>query len=103
MSSIKIRVKRIEEVTRVRMLIAHPMETGRNLDKATKTVIPAHFIQNVVVTHNDRIIANCLLGTGVSKDPYFSFHIKGGNSGDRINISWFDNLGQSDSAETIIK
>ena len=103
MSSIKIRLKSKNGITRIRTLIAHPMETGRNKDNVTGKVIPAHFIQRIIVEHNDREIVTCSLGTGISKDPYFSFHFKGGQSGDRIKISWVDNQGQRDSAERIIK
>ncbi|WAK03133.1 thiosulfate oxidation carrier complex protein SoxZ [Methylobacter sp. YRD-M1] len=103
MSSIRIRTKRIDGKTQIRTLITHPMEHGRNIDKATNQPIPAHFIQELTVKHNDKVIANCAVGAGVSKDPYFAFMLKGGEPGDKITISWVDNLGQQDSEEHIIK
>ena len=49
MSTIKIRSKRIGENTQIRTLIAHPMEHGRNRDKDSNELIPAHFIQELVL------------------------------------------------------
>ncbi len=102
MSSIKIRTKQFEEITQIRTLIAHPMETGRNKDEQGN-LIPAHFIQELTVKHNDKVIASSVMGAGISKNPYFAFKFKGGKAGDKINISWQDNLGQSDSQDKILK
>jgi sulfur-oxidizing protein SoxZ len=103
MSGIKIRTKRIDGKTQIRTLIAHPMEHGRNKDPETKQPIPAHFIQLLTVSLNDKVIVNCAMGASISKDPYFAFMLKGGNAGDKITISWFDNLGNKDFAEHVIK
>jgi sulfur-oxidizing protein SoxZ len=102
MSSIKIRTKQLEEITQIRTLISHPMETGRNKDEQGK-LIPVHFIQELTLKHNDKIIASMVMGAGISKNPYFSFKFKGGKAGDKINISWQDNLGKSDSQDKILK
>lgn len=97
MSSIKIRTKRLDGNTQIRCLIAHPMEHGRNKDKATNKLIPAHFIQTLTVSHNSKIVANCDMGAGISKDPYFAFLLKGGEPDDEIVIAWEDNLGNKDT------
>jgi len=102
MSTIKIRVKRREGVSLIRLLIAHPMDTGRKRDKASGELIPAHFIQEVKIEHNAKLIASCQLSTAVSRDPYLSLRLRGGVAGDKLKVSWIDNLGQSDSAETVI-
>lgn len=103
MSSIKIRLRLRNGVTRVRTLISHPMETGRRTDPATGAPIPAHFIEQLTVHHNSHLIARCRLGPGISKDPYVSFKFKGGKVGDAITIEWIDNLGNRDSAKAAIK
>lgn len=102
MSSIKIRSKRIDGKTQIRMLIAHPMEHGRNRDAKTKVLIPAHFIQKLTVKHNKKLIATVNTGPHISKDPYFALMLKGGNPGDKITIGWVDNLGNRDSQDHII-
>lgn len=103
MSTIKIRVKRLDSATLIRLLITHPMETGRKHDATTGELTPAHFIQEVRIEHNGRLTARCQLGTAVSRDPYLSVRLRGGAAGDTIKVSWTDNLGQSDSAETVIQ
>jgi sulfur-oxidizing protein SoxZ len=102
MSSIKIRSKRMDGKTQIRMLIAHPMEHGRNRDTKTNALIPAHFIQELTVTHNKNVIITGNTGANISKDPYFAFTLKGGNVGDKITISWVDNLGNKDSQDHIV-
>jgi sulfur-oxidizing protein SoxZ len=99
MSSIKIRIKPVESACLVRILISHPMETGRRLDKESGETIAAHFIQEVKIEHNGKVIARCQFGTAVSRDPYLSFRLRGAKSGDSVRVSWLDNLGQSDSDE----
>lgn len=102
MSSIKIRSKRIDGKTQIRVLIAHPMEHGRNRDKANQ-LIPAHFIQELTLSLNQKVLVNCAMGASISKDPYFAFMLKGGEIGDQISITWVDNLGNKDAADHVIK
>ena len=100
---VKVRASLQDGVTTVKALMTHPMETGSRKDKETGEVVPAHYIQEVVVTHNDSVVMNAYWGTGVSKNPYLSFKIKGGADGDVIALTWKDNLGESGSGETNIK
>lgn len=102
MSSIKVRASAKGDVTTVKALISHPMETGMRKDKAGK-VIPAQFIQELTCEHNGTTVMTAQWGTAISKNPYLSFRFKGGKAGDSLKISWTDNVGKSDSAETAIK
>ncbi len=100
--SIKIRAKAKGGVTTVKTLMSHPMETGLRKDKSGKK-IPAHNITEVTAEHNGNVVMTANWGTGISKNPYLSFKFKVGASGDKIKISWVDNMGESDSAEAAIK
>jgi sulfur-oxidizing protein SoxZ len=102
MSSIKMRAKASGGVTTIKALISHPMETGTRKDKKTGEKIPAHFIQEVVCKHGDKTIMTAQWGAAISKNPYLSFKFKGGNAGDTVTLSWTDNKGNSDSAESAI-
>jgi len=51
-SSIRIRSKRRQQKAQIRILIAHPMENGRNRDPDTDEFIPAHFIQELDISLN---------------------------------------------------
>lgn len=78
------------------------METGRRRDETTGELIPAHFIEQVLFEHNGRRVALCALSTAVSQNPYLSIRFRGGKSGDKIRVSWSDNLGRHGSAETTV-
>lgn len=89
-------------VTEVKVLILHPMETGRRQD-AFGTVMPAHFIQLVTVTLNDKTVLEAQWGTGISKNPYLTFRLRDARPGDRIMVSWVDNKGTTGSDETSVR
>lgn len=99
--SMKIRATLRGEVTEVRMLVIHPMETGRRKNDFGD-VEPAHFIQTVAATLNGKTVLEAQWGTGVSKNPYLTFRIKGAKAGDKIAVSWLDNKGESGSGETLV-
>jgi sulfur-oxidizing protein SoxZ len=101
--SIKIRAKSDGEVTTVKVLVSHPMETGTRKDSKTNELVPAHFIQEFKAEVNGKVVFKSNVGAGVAKNPYFAFKFKGASSGDTIKISWVDNKGESDSAEATIK
>lgn len=102
MSSIKIRTKRLDNTTQIRLLITHPMANGLLKDKQGKT-ISAHHITVLSMTHNGLNILTTHLSGSMSKNPYLDFLLKGGNQGDKITISWIDNLGKTDTASHTIK
>jgi len=99
MSSIKIRTKRQGEITLIRLLIEHPMETGRRREKDHGDLIPAHFIEHLSIQHNGKTVLESQFTTAISRDPYLSVRLRNGQSGDRIRVSWQDNLGLSDQEE----
>jgi sulfur-oxidizing protein SoxZ len=93
----KIKAKLKGEVTEVKALMTHPMDTGLAKDKKTGEVIPAHFIQEVVCKWKDETVMTALWSGGVSKNPYIAFKFKGAAKGDTIELAWTDNKGQSES------
>lgn len=101
--AIKISAKHKGDVTTVKALISHPMETGNRKDKNTGQKVPAHFINQVKCEHKGKTVMNGYWSAGVSKNPYLSFRFKGGKPGDKIVLSWVDNKGGSDSKEAVIK
>jgi sulfur-oxidizing protein SoxZ len=38
----------------------------------------------------------------VSRNPVFSFRLKGGAKGDKIEVSWLDNKGETNKIETAV-
>jgi sulfur-oxidizing protein SoxZ len=82
----------------VRVLMNHPMETGLRKD-ADGNLVPTHFIQNLTVKVNGRTVVDAQTSQAVSRNPVFSFRLKGGAKGDKIEVSWLDNRGESNSIE----
>ena len=86
----KIRANATGDSTEVKVLMSHEMETGQRKDSQGKT-IPAWFIQNVTVTHGDKVVLAAQWGPAISKNPFLSFKFKGGAKGDKVRIDWVDN------------
>lgn len=101
MSSIRIKAKERKGEVDVKCLMKHDMETGLRKDKSGKK-IPEHWIQDVTAESNGKVVFSCAFNTSISKDPYLSFAFAG-KKGDSLKISWKDNTGATDSAETKIK
>lgn len=103
MSGIKARAQVQGDVTTVKALISHPMETGLRKDKKTGKPIPAHFIQELTIEHSGKNVLEALWGPAVSKNPYLFFKFKGAKAGDKVTISWVDNKGEKESESFEIK
>ena len=97
----KIRATLKGDLADVRVLMGHPMETGLRKDGAGK-VIPVHFIQEVTVKLNGKTVIDGQISQAISRNPVFSFRVKGAKSGDKIEIGWLDNKGDKNSTETAI-
>jgi len=81
--------------TEVRVLMTHPMTTAQSGQ-------PLHFIQNVTVKLNGKAVIEAEVSQAVSRNPVFSFRLKGGAKGDKIEVTWLDNKGESNTIETAV-
>jgi sulfur-oxidizing protein SoxZ len=87
--------------TDVRVLMSHPMETGQR--KAPDgQLVPLHFIQSVTVKVNGKTVVEGQISQAISRNPVFSFRVKGGAKGDKIEVAWLDNKGESSKIETAV-
>ena len=95
----KIRTRLEGDVVDVRVLMAHPMETGLRKD-ADGNVVPIHFIQTITVQLNDKLVFQAETSQGIARNPVFGFKVKGAKAGDKLTITWTDNKGdkRTDSA-----
>ena len=89
---IKIRAQIQGDVTEVRILMQHPMETGLRKDDKGQT-LPAQFIQSFTVSLNGKPIIDGQLNTSISKNPLFTFKARGVKGGDKLAVTWVDNTG----------
>ena len=88
-------------VTEIRVLMTHPMETGQRKDAEGK-LVPMHFIQTVTVKLNGKTVVDGQISQAVSRNPVFSFKVKGGAKGDKVEVSWLDNSGTTNKTEAAV-
>jgi sulfur-oxidizing protein SoxZ len=87
--------------TTVRVLMSHPMESGQRKDTNGK-LIPAWHITDVMATHNGQPVLTAEWGTGVSKNPFLQFIVKGVKVGDTIGVTWKDTNGDTRTDEVTV-
>jgi sulfur-oxidizing protein SoxZ len=89
------------DVADVRVLMAHPMETGQRKDSAGN-VVPLHFIQTITAQLNGKPVFAADVSQAISRNPVFAFKVKGAKAGDKITITWTDNKGEKRTDEATI-
>jgi sulfur-oxidizing protein SoxY len=99
--SMKMRAKLTGDTTEIKAILIHPMHTGQAKDDAGE-LVRAHFIQLVDITLSDKPVLQMQWGTGVAKNPYLTFYVKDAKLGDKISLTWHDNLGRAASGETFV-
>jgi sulfur-oxidizing protein SoxZ len=97
----RIRTTLQGDVADVRVLMAHPMETGQRKD-AAGNVVPLHFIQTITAQLNGKTVFTADISQAVSRNPVFAFKVKGAKAGDKLSITWTDNKGEKRTDEIAI-
>jgi sulfur-oxidizing protein SoxZ len=100
--SIKMKAKAENGETTVKALIKHPMETGRRKEKGSEKLIPAHYIKEVTCSYQGEPLLTTEWGPTISKNPFLSFKFTGGAAGEKVELSWTDNKGTSESSSATI-
>jgi sulfur-oxidizing protein SoxZ len=65
-------------------------------------IVPAHFIKEVKAMAGGKVVLQCLWGQTVSQNPYLAFKFKGGAKGEKVQVNWVDNKGDSRTDEATI-
>jgi sulfur-oxidizing protein SoxZ len=97
----KIRAKMEGDAADVKVLMSHPMETGQRKNEKGE-LVPVHFIQSVVATHNGKIVLDSQWSQAVARNPFLGFRVKGAKAGDKITVSWTDTSGDKSSIDTTV-
>jgi sulfur-oxidizing protein SoxZ len=97
----RIRATMKDGVTDVRVLMAHPMETGFRKDASGK-IVPAHYINDVKATSGGKTVLAAKWGQAISQNPYLQFRFKGAKAGDKVAVTWTDNTGDTRTDEAAI-
>jgi len=99
----KVKAKVKNNITKVRVLAKHPMETGRRINKETGEKIPAKYIQELTCEYDGKVVFLAQFGTSVSQNPYLAFSFEGGKKGDSLSLRWNDNTGDVEKTDAKIK
>ena len=98
---IRIRARVRNGTADVTILMPHPMETGLRQDESGNFKAP-HFITRVLVTVTERTVFSARMSFAVSQDPLLNFRLSGALAGERLRVSWTDNLGEVRVGEALI-
>lgn len=97
----RIRATLQGDVADVRILMMHPMETGQRKD-GKGNIIPLHFIEHVVVTHNGKTVLDAQWSQAIARNPFLGLRVKGAKPGDKIGVTWTDNKGDKRTDEATV-
>lgn len=97
----KIRAHVTGDLAEIRILMSHPMETGRRQDGDGK-LVPEHYIRNVTVEVAGRQVLSTQWGMAVAKNPFLGIRVHGAKVGDKVKVTWTDTHGESRTDEAVL-
>ena len=97
----KIRATLQGDVADIRILMAHPMETGQRKD-AKGEIVPLHFIRSVLVAHNGKTVLDAQWSQAVARNPFLGLRVKGARAGDKVSVTWVDTKGDKRTDEAVV-
>jgi sulfur-oxidizing protein SoxZ len=103
--SIKAIAKVKSGVAHIKLLIKHPMDSGRKMvngavvhDKSKEW-----YMNTLTVTHKGKPVYEMESTSAVSKNPFIKFSFEGALKGEEIVIEWKDNQGKTDKKTQTLK
>jgi sulfur-oxidizing protein SoxZ len=92
----KARAKFKKGAVEVKLLAKHPMNSGLKKGKAK-------YITMITAMSNGKDVFQMDTSAGISKDPYLKFYFKGAVKGDKVELKWVDNTGETKTSSVKIK
>ena len=99
--SFKVKVENKSGLVTVRMMLSHPMESGRRKGQDGK-LVPAHYIETLTCDKGATNLLTAFWGPAIAKDPYLSFQFRNAKPGEQITLRWVDNLGMQGEKNIVI-
>lgn len=96
----KIKAKLKGDIVNVKVLAKHEMLT---YDTAKKKGLKANFITRITATVNGKIVFEASTSQFLSKNPIIKFKFKGAAKGDKIEMTWVDLLGNTETSKSKVK
>ena len=88
------------QMTTVRLLIRHPMETGFRFD-VNGAAVPKNVIHTLTAHFEGQAVFRATLGSGISADPFLEFQVHTPRSGE-LKLTWVDDTGAKGEAQAQI-
>lgn len=85
----------------VQLLISHPNISGLQMDQISRLIKPAHFVDQVNVSFNDKPVMTAKTDIAISTDPNFRFYFVPDKAGE-LKADIKDNLGNQFSASQAV-
>ncbi len=79
MGKMKFRVD--NNASSAQLLISHPNISGLQMDQLTRLYTPAHYVEDMKITFNNRLVLNAKTDIAISQDPNFRFYFVPKKSG----------------------
>ena len=77
-----------ERIAEIKVRAQQVSEDGQRADSKTGKLIPANFLQQLVIKTEERVLVSADLGGGLAHNPYFLFKVKGLKAGAKISVDW---------------
>ncbi|HYE36038.1 quinoprotein dehydrogenase-associated SoxYZ-like carrier [Methylocaldum sp.] len=91
----------LQQPNLAQLLISHPNITGLQMDQLTRMIKPAHFVEEVKVSFNDKPVLTAQTDIAISADPNFRFYFVPETAGE-LKAEIRDNKGNQFSASQSI-
>jgi len=88
------------QMTTVRLLIRHPMETGFRFD-VNGSPVTKNVIHTLTAQFDGKQVLQATLGSGMSADPFLEFQVRTPQSGELI-LQWQDDAGETGKVKALI-
>lgn len=88
------------QLTTVRLLIRHPMETGFRFE-VNGSAVTKNVIHTLTALFDGKPVFKATLGSGISADPFLEFQVRTPQSGELL-LQWQDDAGETGEAKALI-
>ena len=88
------------QLTTVRLLIRHPMETGFRFE-VNGSAVTKNIIHTLTALFDGKPVFKATLGSGISADPFLEFQVRTPQSGELL-LQWQDDAGETGEAKALI-
>jgi sulfur-oxidizing protein SoxZ len=99
----KIKAKLKGDIVKVKVLAKHDMMTYDQAEKKTGNREDANFITRITASVNGKLVYEVSTSQFLSKNPIFKFQFKGASKGDKLEVTWVDRKGNTETDSSKIK